>query len=225
MDARVTIRDIDLDPICREKLESFKRTLRQNHTIDSFTSPEDLSEKLKRDFGRLLKAKNKRTGTAVAEEDFAIAADGMKSFWLLPKLTSGKEVRVRFTPNSSPYPASQDICTAFNLPYGSTLGLDILIEAPEGEHVEDFTEIYASEERAEQLLNLIDQPPCDVYVRLQFSPTPVTTKRAEFIERTYHTIDLPQGLGLHSAHTLGGLQTHHVAAEGKVILLFSKIAA
>jgi len=223
-DARVTIHDIDLDPNRGEKLESFKRTLRQNHTVDSFTSPEDLAEKLKRDFGRFLRAKHVAADMSVAEEEFAVAAEVMKSFWLLPKLTSGREVRVRFAPNGKPYPASMDICKAFNLPYGSTLGMSIAIEAPEGEHVEDFTELYASGERAEDLLALVGQPPCDVYVRLQFSPTPVATKRAEFFERTYHTLALRPTLSAVTEDALGGVQTHHVPGEGKVMLLFAKVA-
>jgi len=220
--ARVTIREIDQDPNRREKLESFKKTLRQNHTIGSFTSPEDLAEKLKRDFGRFLRAKDIAADLSVVEEEFAVAAEVMKSFWLLPKLTSGREVRVRFTPKGKPYPASLDICRAFNLPYGSTLGMGIAIEMPEGEHVEDFTELYASDERAEDLLALIGHPPCDVYVRLQFSPTPVVTKRAKFFERTYHTGPLFHAI---SADALLGIETHHVAAEGTVILLFAKVTA
>lgn len=224
-DALVRIGDIELDPKRREKLEGFKRTLRQNHTVDSFTSPENLSEKLKRDFGRLLRAKDIAADASLPDEELAVAADVLQSFWLLPKLTSGREVRVRFAPQGEPYPASRDICVAFNLPYGSTLGLGIEIEEPAGEHVGDFTELYASGERAEELRVLIGRPPCDVYVRLQFSPTPVTTKRAEFFERTYHTIELPSMLQPDSLDGLAGVKTHHVCAEGKAILLFAKGAA
>ncbi len=229
--ARVAIRDIDMDPSLHEKLDSFKRTLKQNHTIGSFTSPEDLSEKLKRDFGKLLRAKNTVADVLIAEEEFAVAADVLKSFWLLPKLTSGREVRLRFAPKGEPYPASLDICESFNLPYGSTLGLSIAIEAPEGEHVGDFTELYAAGERAEDLLARIGRPPCDVYVRLQFSPTPVTRKRAEFFERTYHTYPTRQAAILPMmqdptiASSLGDVKTHHVPAEGKVILLYANVAA
>ena len=224
-EAKVTIGTIELDPKPREKLESFKRTLRQNHTVGSFTSPEDLAEKLKRDFDRLLKAKDTDTETPVADEELAATMAVLNSFRLLPKALSGKEVRVRFAPKGTPYPASRDICDAFNLPYGSTLGLRIAIQTPDAEVAKDFDELYASSERAQELLALIEQVPCDVYVRLQFSPTPVDKTKAQFFGETYHTVSLDPSWGTSTSSLLGQVKTHHVPAEGKLILLFTKVPA
>ncbi len=49
----------------RNKLEAFKRLLRERHTIESFTAVDDLKEKLDRDLKRVLTEK----GKAVAESE------------------------------------------------------------------------------------------------------------------------------------------------------------
>jgi hypothetical protein len=54
--ATFAIRHIDLDDQ-RRKLEAFKALLRERHTIESFTSVDDLKEKLGRDLKRLLTEK------------------------------------------------------------------------------------------------------------------------------------------------------------------------
>jgi hypothetical protein len=50
--ARARYADVDVDPAPREKLKAFKGILRERHTVDTFTSADDLAEKLRRDIGR-----------------------------------------------------------------------------------------------------------------------------------------------------------------------------
>ncbi len=59
---------IESDGQLRSRLEAFKDRLRHNHTVETFSTPEDLAEKLHRDFRRLLAA-NRSTAENNGEEE------------------------------------------------------------------------------------------------------------------------------------------------------------
>lgn len=119
-ESRVRVADIETDPVRREKLESFKRSLRDNHTVEVFSTPLDLAEKLEQDFRRYLELKDREA--AGARDEFAEAAKSLRQFLLLPKNLSGREVRLRIKTKGKPFAASRELCDAFNLPYGATIG-------------------------------------------------------------------------------------------------------
>jgi hypothetical protein len=50
--AIIPVKYIDFDPIISEKLKAFKGILQEHHTVNKFSTPEDLVEKLRRDFKR-----------------------------------------------------------------------------------------------------------------------------------------------------------------------------
>jgi Domain of unknown function (DUF4062) len=110
--ACVRYADIEMDPRARERLAAFKETLRERHTIGTFSTPEDLAEKINRDFARELSPRAGTPSTDELDKTRALAS----RFMLLPRTVVGREVRVRVTFTGGVFPASRALCKAFNLP-------------------------------------------------------------------------------------------------------------
>lgn len=210
--ARVRYADIEIDPQARERLAAFKATLRERHTIETFSTPEDLTEKINRDFARELTPKVSAPAVDEYDRTRALAA----RFMLLPRTVGGREVRVRVRLAGNAFPASRGLCKAFNLPYGSTVGAQAKIVAPDGD-IQKFTELYAAGPTADRFLALAEsQEPVDIYVRLQFSEQDIQRTRGEFFGYSFYYEDDPDH---------GEPNMHYVSAEGKAMLLFAKTAA
>jgi hypothetical protein len=215
--AKVRYVDVDVEPALREKLKAFKATLRERHTVDTFSGPEDLVEKLRRDLARYFQP----TKTKPPEEpndEFAETLKMVQRFLLLPKTVLGREVRFRVSFYGDPYPASRDLCKAFNLDYGSTIGTAIGVQEPRLSTSEavPFRELYADVARADKLIELAsDNEVKDVYARLQFAENDVKQIRGVFFGYSYYDDGEDQGNPFE----------YYVAPEGKAILLFSKMAS
>ncbi len=89
--ARVLEKDVDKDDN-KIRLDSFKAVLRERHTIDSVSNPEDFSNKVKRQLQKLTGLEN--------AESLAIELEGqqninnLKKFCIVPSTVSGKEALV-----------------------------------------------------------------------------------------------------------------------------------
>jgi Domain of unknown function (DUF4062) len=211
--ARFRKADFDLDPINRARLDAFKGTLRENHTVDWFSTPEDLAEKIKTALKEHFQPVIERDENPASE--FANTLALVRRFRLLPGMVSGREVRLK-SRISSVFPASRVLCKAFNLDYGRTIGARVRILEPKHKDMEGFREIYASGLRVDEFLSLANaREPVDIYARLQFTPDDVPRGSAEFfgyhIEYSEPEPEEPEVI--------------YVAPEGRVILLFSKTAS
>jgi hypothetical protein len=111
----------------REKLNAFKSILKERHTIASFTTERDLAEKLSNSLRSILAPKN--DATSAPPDEFQRSNEVLRSFVLLPRVTSGTEVRLRVKFPRNFAPASKEACVAFNLPFGATAvaGIQLLI--------------------------------------------------------------------------------------------------
>jgi hypothetical protein len=89
--ARVRYSDIEVDPLQRERLNAFKAVLKERHTVDVFSTPEDLAEKLRRDFAKQLEPKEPPAAESDAEFDKTLST--VRRFMLLPKTVLGREIR------------------------------------------------------------------------------------------------------------------------------------
>jgi Domain of unknown function (DUF4062) len=227
-EARVRYTDIDVEQLNLEKLNAFKRILRERHTINTFTSPEDLAEKLRRDFKRHFVSRE--TSAEPAHDEFAEALTTVKRFLLMPKSVVGRDIRLRvsFT-DAEPYPAARELCRAFNLDYGATIGVSMRVTAPEG--MNRFGELYASGRSVDELLKSHAtaaapavstrlgthyKDPVELYARLRFSEEDVNGTRARFFGETYYPYEEPED-------EPGDVR--YLPPEGRVILLFSKLAS
>lgn len=212
--ARFRKTDFDFDQSQRGRLDSFKSVLKERHTVNIFSTPEDLAEKLKSDFVKHFLPEVEKGETPVSEFESTLSL--VRHFRLLPKAVSGREIRLEIAPSGQVFPASRVLCKAFNLEYGSTIGAYIRIVKPQHKDMEGFKEIYVSGLRADKFLALMgNREPVEIYARLQFASDDVSSVRAEFFgyEYLYSESDDP-----------GDPDVGYVAPEGKVILLFSKTA-
>mgnify|MGYP001300204134 FL=1 len=209
--ARVRYADIEIDPQARERLAAFKATLRERHTVSAFSTPEDLAEKLKRDFARELEPKE----MAPTANEFEGTDAVVRRFMLLPQTVVGREVRLRVGFCGGAFPASRALCKAFNLPYGATVGSHVTVTAPDGD-AKKFREMYATGATVDQFLNLSSlREPVDIYVRLQFSEQDIHRIKGEFFGYSYYYDD----------EEPGDPYERYVSPEGKAMLLFSKAPA
>lgn len=207
--ARVRYSDIDTEPLARERLAAFKGILRDRHTVSTFTSPEDLAEKIRRDFARELEARTPTAASAEFDETVAAAS----RFMLLPKTVIGREVRIRVRFVGGPFAASRAVAKAFNLVYGASVGCQIVIVAPDGD-IKKFRELYAGGRAVDPFLVLVrSKAPVEIYARLQFADQDVPRIQGEFFGYTYYDEPDPREPF-----------EEYVSPEGKAVLLFSKVA-
>lgn len=207
--ATVRLTDFDLEAVPREKLASFKRTLRENHTVDTFDGPADLATKLKRDLQRHLVPRRDEAPL----DDFELSRAVAKRFLLLPQSVSGSEIRVQVKKKGQPFPVSRGLCKAFNLPYGETIGVNVEVALPAGEPLGQFKEVFAAGRRAADLLARLDRETLNLFVRLQFSPDDIPRSRARFFGEHVYVGPEPDDYDPEVEYRPG---------EGRVILLFSK---
>lgn len=217
-EARFRRQDYDVD---QSRLDEFKKILGERHVINPFSTPADLADKLKTDFAKRFQPVVEEGEST--ESEFESALKLIQRFRLLPKLVNGREVRLEIVPIGQVFPAKRALCKAFNLEYGSTIGTHIRIVKPhprsmggfQGD-VGSFDQIYASGLRVDEFLSVMaNRQPVEVYARLQFTPDDVPSGRAQFFGYSYHYED-PEP---------GDPDVEYLAPEGRVILVFSKLAS
>ncbi|MFH1289056.1 MAG: DUF4062 domain-containing protein [bacterium] len=103
-----------------DALKIFKETLKENHTVDFFINPDDLSNKLSNRFSILL---TKLNPEPIQEKDKSKGI--LQKFIVMPKILSGFEIECKLKINSSPFPLSNEICRNFNFQFGETAGFGI----------------------------------------------------------------------------------------------------
>lgn len=175
--ARVTVNDIDRD-LKWEKLEAFKKLLKERHTVDTFVSETDLAEKLKRDFKRLLTPKKPLDDEEIGE--FENSSRLIEKFLLMPKAMSGREIQLKLKITGSPFPASREICTALNYEFGSTIGVSIEIEQPSGFERCQLKRLYLDYKQTDEFLPVREGDSRDVYAKLQFIDSYIENTQARF---------------------------------------------
>lgn len=177
--SKMSIKYIDKGS-AREKLEAFKATLRERHTIDTFLNEEDLAVKLQRDLMRMLHPRESR----VDDPDEFVAANNLLSqFLLLPKSVAGSEVRVRLRPTGNPYPASRIACEEFNFTFGATIGVPVSIIDPSKMRGNEAFDLFVDQKLALNLLPINAGNLINCYVRLHFSEKEISDRRARFNTR------------------------------------------
>ena len=212
--AQIPYSDIDRVAEDREPLNAFKRLLRERHTVETFTTPEDLSEKLQRDFVRYFTPSEPEATGAEAELD--LASGIMKRFLLLPKTVSGREVRLRVAFGGPPYAAARAACTTFRLDYGAAVGIPIQVAAPSFHGVKQLNALLASGKSVDELLTAVPKKAdttIDLYARLMFSADDIGRTQARFFSTSFYV-----------GGYMGDSDIVYESAEGKLALVFTKIA-
>jgi hypothetical protein len=198
----------------REKLEAFKKTLMDRHTVDTFIAEQDLVQKLRRDLNRLLTP----ISIPAATDEFSLAAETIRQFLLVPKLVAGREVLVDIKVTGSPYPASRDICSAFNYVFGATIGIPIEIQRPQGLGKSGLDALYLGAKQIDDLLPVTKGDRRELYAKLQFTGTQVKKLRARF--RSEVTI---RGIADALDDLLPDEEMVYHEADGKIILALTNV--
>ena len=76
-------------------------------------SEDDLAEKLKRKFDELLSSKGPKSDLSADEYENSKILIG--KFLLLPKVYSGRVIKLKVDFLANPFPASKSLCSNFNL--------------------------------------------------------------------------------------------------------------
>lgn len=197
-----------------DRLAAFKQVLKERHHVVAFSAPDDLAEKIKTDFARILTSKGPAVVQSPAEFDSTI--ETVKRFLLLPKTVLGREIRLQVRFFSSPFPASRELCKAFNLEYGNTVGAHMNVKVPDHEDVKRYRQVYATGARVDEFLGLaVSGKDVDLYGRIQFSEQDIRSDQAEFFGRSYYDDQTDDGDPFE----------RWVPPQGKALLLFSKASA
>lgn len=198
-----------------EKLNSFKRILRERHTVETFKDKDDLAKKLKRDIEHNVTPKELKIA---AGDEFAESKMWLQSFLLLPKTVAGIDVRLKVRISGEPYLASNAVCQTFNFEFGATFGIPVEVVMPEGISCADVFDLYVDAKHAETILPIKEDDFIDGYMRLHFSPADVGDARALYRSK----IEYPN-----SPFQIGGLNSVlgrpvHYEADARLALELSK---
>ena len=185
-----------------DKLDAFKRVLRERHTVDTYTTPADLVKKLDRDLRRHLSL---REPAAPNADEFAAAKASIETFLLMPRAVAGTEVRLQVRVASPPYPASRAICDAFNLEFGATVGVEVEVIRPEG--VSNDLDLLFGSKHAAEVLPISKGDTIDGYMKLHFHGQRVASPRARFRNHT----EYPGIASISMSSNLFGKPIHHEA--------------
>jgi len=206
-----------------EKLEAFKSILDKNHTRDTFVDEDDLIDKLRRRFNELLSKKEKLIETQINEYDNSKSI--INKFLLLPKLYSGKEIKIKIKLIEDPFPASNNVCEEFNLNFGSTLGYNIKIILPKINE-NPFQYIFITEDLVEDILKINNKNEIEVYAKILFSEKNIDKYKASFITKELSYIPGATSVSILDNinwKKLYQMHTEIIEGEGSIVLLLTKI--
>lgn len=183
----------------QEKLDAFKKILRERHTIETFVDENDLITKLKRDLQRHVAINVEITSS---EDESHIALTRLQQFSILPKTVSGSEVHLILKIKGTLYSASKSVCSAFNLEFGATAGVQVDIVSPSGSGISDVPDLLIPAKLLVDHLPLAKNDLVNCYVRLHFSAERVGNVRARHKDQINYP-DSKFDLGISMASVLG----------------------
>lgn len=215
--AKVLAKYIDKDER-REKLEAFKRVLKERHTIATYRSPDDLVEKLERDFRKLLQSKT--TVAHVSSDEFEKASAIIERFLLVPNESSGKDIRLKIKIKGEAYPASKEVCDSLNLVFGSTIGVKIQIVEPKG-FSDSIDKLYINAKQLDEIFPFQDGDEREIYAKLQFTPAKIDKVRARFCPETHYEAPMYLSAFINPLASFTGGKVTVLEPDGMIALLLT----
>lgn len=180
--ANVTPKLIQYDKI--QKLNNFKTILRDKHTIDTFSNPQDLITKLQRKFKELLTPK----ATAVIEDEYGNTKKVMDLFFPVPAAYSGREIKLKVKFSGQPQPVSKPICKNFNFEFGKTVVSKIEVVHPIFKF-QNFRHIFIEFEQFKKFISIDKSCEYEIFAKVLFKDEKVkklTTDFKDKLERIYN---------------------------------------
>lgn len=216
--SRVSPKFIEFDKI--PKLNAFKETLKERHTIDTFKDSTDLKDKLSRQFEKYLTKKIVETKN---KDEYAESKSILDKFFLIPKAVSGLEVKLKVKFSDSLFPASKSICEIFNLDFGKTIGCYLHIISPKID-AENFRSIFVSYKFVDNFIKLDKSKEYEIYANVWFHETKVKSIDTTFKDKSYTvwTGDLPDEY-YENMEPEEPYYIEEKAGEGQIILTLKEI--
>jgi len=180
--SHVTPNLIQYDKI--QKLNNFKAILRDKHTVDTFSNPQDLVTKLQRKFKELLTPKV----TAVTEDEYENTRKVINLFFLVPAAYSGREIKLKVKFVGQPQPVSKAICQSFNFEFGKTVVCKIEVVHPTFKF-QNFRHIFIEFEQFKKFITLNRSVEYEVFAKVLFKGDKVKNLTTDFkdkMERIYN---------------------------------------
>jgi len=162
----------------REKLDSFKKLIKDRHTVASYVDEEDLVKKVKLSLDKVLNEEIQEQ----TPEDIEAAKTLINNFLLMPKTYSSKTVNIKFRIKGKPFPASKQVCNHFNLIYGKAVGFTIDVEEPKVEHFTNYLFIEGDKYEKYELNKDVSYT---ASVILKFTENVIDTFKARFVREEF----------------------------------------
>ncbi len=158
----------------------FKKKLREDHTIQTVTSTEDLANKVIQDLLKELPKKGFKIGKKNKEKIEKDTTSIIKKFLALPKIYYGSEIELEVKLGDFKRVPKNE-CEAFSFRYGASVKRKIEIINPNlGNEPSPFDYIYSDEENAEEFISI----PMDEIVTLKLK----TIQGTEYTEKPIYEI-------------------------------------
>lgn len=218
-DSKVSLETIDFGDR-QEKLIAFKSILKERHTIDFFVSEDDLAEKIGRKFNELLTTKTELEEPS--KDEYANSKHLIDKFLLLPKIYSGREIKLEVDFIGQPFPASKSLCSSFNLDYGKTIGVKVEIKKPK---IDDnaLEYVFIDEGNLDAYFSLQRQNDIQIYGKLQFSENKIDDLRANFVRKEYYVGGISSIFASPSVQRALWGERISIEADGRTIVKLTKI--
>jgi hypothetical protein len=180
--SNVTPNLIQYDKI--QKLNNFKAILKDKHTIDTFSNPQDLVTKLQRKFKELLTPKV----AAVIEDEYDNTKKVMDLFFLVPAAYSGREIKLKVKFIGQPQPVSKAVCQNFNFEFGKTVLSKIEVTHPIFKF-QNFRHIFIEFASFKKFITLAKSVEYEIFAKVLFKDEKVKSMTTDFkdkLERVYN---------------------------------------
>lgn len=179
-----------------------------------------MAEKIKRKFGELLTSKTELKEEPI--DEYARSKELIDKFLLLPKIYSGREVKLEVDFVGQAFPASKSLCSSFNLDYGRTIGVKVKIKKPKVD-TDAFEYIFIGEDKLDAYFSLKQQNDIEFYGKLQFSENKIDDARANFVRKEYYVGGMTSVsmLAMGVKDILG--EKRIIEADGRTIIKLTKI--
>lgn len=163
----------------RDKLDSFKKLVKERHTVATFVDEEDLVANVKLSLDKLL---DQNVETGQYSDKIERSSEIISKFLLMPKAYSSKSVEMKVRITGDPFPASKLVCNHFNLTYGATVGVNITIEEPPVDH---FTNYLFMEQEKYEGITIKEEQTYRIKAVLKFTESVIDSFKARFVREEH----------------------------------------
>lgn len=176
-EAEIKVKAIDYEN--REQLENFKKLLKEKHTVDFFTEPKDLSNRLKNRLDEILTTKKLDKYSKTEDESIKL----LEKFLLFPNKYQNYEITIKIKMQKKAVPLSKEACIKLGFEFGETIVTKF--EIADSSDKNQIKRLIIPEEKSDVYFNLEDNQEIKILARLIFSDDRINNIKALLIDDNY----------------------------------------